>query len=258
MNNISDNAIVSSKAKIGSNVSIGHFSIIEDDVIIGDNVSIKSSAIIHNGSRLSGGVRIYHSAVIACEPQDLKFSGEQTRLEIGENSVIREFATVARGTTARGKSVIGKNCYIMAYVHIPHDSLIGDNVILANAVNMGGHVEIDDWAILGGLVGVHQFVRIGCHSFIAFGSRVTQDVPPYILAGGSPLNYKGLNIVGMKRRGYSDEQIKHIKQVYNFIYGSKYNISDAIKAIRDSVQMTDEVKKIINFIETSERGIIRK
>src|SRR3972149_8876255 len=240
MNKISDKAVVSPNAKIGKNVSIGHFSIVEDDVIIGDNVSIAASA------------------VISCEPQDLKFSGENTTLEIGENTVIREFVTVARGTYARGKSVVGKNCFIMAYVHIPHDSIIGDNVLMANAVNMGGHVKIDDWAIKGGLTGIHQFVRVGCHSFIAFGSKVTQDVPPYILAGGSPLNYKGLNIVGLKRRGFNDEQLKHIKQVYNYIYGSKYNISDAVKGIKDSVPMTDEVKKIINFIESSERGIIRK
>jgi len=257
MNKISDKAVVSPNAKIGKNVSIGHFSIVEDDVIIGDNVSI-ASAVIHGGARISNGVRIFHSAVISCEPQDLKFSGENTTLEIGENTVIREFVTVARGTYARGKSVVGKNCFIMAYVHIPHDSIIGDNVLMANAVNMGGHVKIDDWAIIGGLTGIHQFVRVGCHSFIAFGSKVTQDVPPYILAGGSPLNYKGLNIVGLKRRGFNDEQLKHIKQVYNYIYGSKYNISDAVKGIKDSVPMTDEVKKIINFIESSERGIIRK
>jgi UDP-N-acetylglucosamine acyltransferase len=146
----------------------------------------------------------------------------------------------------------------MAYVHIPHDSVLGDNIIIANAVNMGGHVNIDDWAIIGGLVGIHQFVKIGAHCFIAFSSRVTQDVPPYILAGGNPLNYKGLNLVGLKRRGFSEEQIKHIKQAYNYIYGSKYNISDALKAVRDSVQMTEEVTKIVTFIETSERGIIRK
>jgi UDP-N-acetylglucosamine acyltransferase len=258
MNKISDKAVVSPNAKLGKNISIGHFSIIEDDVVLGDDVSIASSAVIHNGARLSAGVRVFHSAVLSCEPQDLKFSGEVTTLEVGEKTVIREFVTLARGTNARGKSVVGKNCYIMSYAHIPHDSLIGDNVILANAVNMGGHVQIDDWAIIGGLVGIHQFVKIGCHSFIAFGSRVTQDIPPYILAGGQPINYKGLNIVGLKRRGYNDDQLKHIKQVYNYIYGSEYNISDALKAAKDSVPLTNEVKNIIEFIETSERGIIRK
>ncbi|HEY3249544.1 MAG TPA: acyl-ACP--UDP-N-acetylglucosamine O-acyltransferase [Ignavibacteria bacterium] len=258
MNKISEKAVVSPNARIGKNFSIGHFSVIEDDVVLGDNVSIANSAVLHNGARISNGVRIFHSAVLSCEPQDLKFSGESTTLEVGENTVIREFVTLARGTKARGKSAVGKNCYIMAYVHIPHDSLIGNNVILANAINMGGHVEINDWAIIGGMVGIHQFVRIGCHSFVAFGSHVSQDIPPYILAGGYPLNYKGLNIVGLKRRGYTDEQLKHIKQVYNYIYGSKYNISDALKAAKDSIPMTDEVKNIIEFVQSSERGIIRK
>jgi UDP-N-acetylglucosamine acyltransferase len=258
LNNISDKAVVSSKAKLGKNVSVGHFSVIEDDVEIGDNVQIANSAIVHSGARISRGVKIYHSAVISCEPQDLKYADEHTTLEVGENTVLREFVTAARGTSARRKTSIGSSCFIMSYAHIPHDSIIGNNVILSNAVNMGGHVEIDDYAILGGLVGVHQFVKIGAHCFIAFGARVTQDVPPYILAGGNPINYKGLNIVGLKRRGFSDEQIKHIKQVYNFVYGSKYNISDALKAVKDSVPQTEEVIKIIRFIETSERGIIRK
>jgi UDP-N-acetylglucosamine acyltransferase len=258
MNMISDKAVVSPNAKIGKNVSIGHFSIIEDDVTIGDNVSIATAAVLHNGTKLEAGVRVFHSAVLAGEPQDLKFTNEYTTLEVGENTVIREFATLSRGTAARGKTVIGKNCYIMSYAHIPHDSLIGSNVILANSVNMGGHVTIDDWAIIGGLVGIHQFVHIGQHCFIAFGTRVTQDVPPFIMAGGIPLNYKGLNIVGLKRRGFTDDQLKRIKQVYNFVYGSKYNISDALKAAKDSIPMTDEVKAIYNFIESSERGIIRK
>jgi len=258
MSIISDKAVVSPKAKLGKNVSIGHFSIIEDDVIIGDNSTIATSAVLHNGTRLDKGVRIFHSAVLGGEPQDLKFTNEYTTLEVGENTVIREFATLSRGTSARGKTVVGKNCFIMSYAHIPHDSLLGNNIIMANSVNMGGHVTIDDWAIIGGLAGIHQFVHIGMHSFIAFGTRVTQDVPPFILAGGFPLNYKGLNIVGLKRRGYTDEQIKHIKQVYNFVYGSKYNISDALKAAKDSVPLTEEVQAIYSFIESSERGIIRK
>jgi UDP-N-acetylglucosamine acyltransferase len=258
MNKISDSAVISPSAKLGNNVSVGHFSIIEDDVCISDNVEIYNNAIIHAGTSLSSGVRVFHSAVVGAEPQDLKFAGEKTTLEIGESTVIREFATISRGTKARGKTVIGKNCYVMAYVHIPHDSVIGNNIILSNAIQMGGHVIIDDWAIIGGMVGIHQFVHIGAHSFIAFSARVTQDVPPYILAGGQPLNYKGLNVVGLKRRGFSDEQLKNIKQTYSFIYGSEYNISDAMKAVKDSVPMTEEVKNKITFIEQSERGIIRK
>jgi UDP-N-acetylglucosamine acyltransferase len=258
MNNISKNAVVSPKAVLGDNVLIKDFAVIEDDVIIKDNVQVYTNVQLHTGTRIASGCRLFHSAVIGSEPHDLKFSGEYTTTEIGENTVIREFSTISRGTNASRKTVIGDNCYLMAYVHIPHDSVIGNNVILANAVNMGGHCRIDDWAIVGGLVGIHQFVRIGAHSFIAFSSRVTQDVPPYILAGGTPLHYKGLNLVGLKRRGFTDEGIKHIKETYNLIFGSKYNISDAIKAVQETIPQTDEVKHILNFIKNSERGIIRK
>ncbi len=258
MNRINDRAVVSPNVKLGDNIDIGPFTVIDDDVVIHDNVKIDSGVRINYGTRISSGCRIFHSAVLGAEPQDLKFGGEKTTLEIGENTVIREFATISRGTSHSGRTVIGSSCYLMSYVHVPHDSVIGDNVIISNAVNMGGHVKIDDWVIIGGLVGIHQFVRVGEHSFIAFSARVTQDIPPYILAGGMPLNYKGLNLVGLKRRGFDEEQIKHIKQTYNFIYGSKHNISDAIKAVKDSIPMTEEVKKIITFIESSERGIIRK
>ncbi|MGH2575797.1 MAG: acyl-ACP--UDP-N-acetylglucosamine O-acyltransferase [Ignavibacteria bacterium] len=258
MSYISKNAVVSPNAKIGENVTIKDFAVIEDDVIIKDNVEISYNVLVENGARISSNCKIYKGSVISSIPHDLKYAGEKTTLEIGENTVIREYSTISRGTKHREKTVIGKNCFFMAYVHVPHDSIIGDNVILSNAVNMGGHVIIDDWAIVGGLVGVHQFVRIGCHSFIAFSSRVTQDVPPYILAGGNPLNYKGLNLIGLKRRGFSEEVIKYIKQTYNYIYNSNYIISDAIKAVKESVPMNTEVKKIIEFIETSERGIIRK
>ncbi len=258
MNNISDKAVISPDAVIGKDVSIGPFSIIESGVDIGNNAEIHSNVLIHSGTNIDSGVRVFHSAILGAEPQDLKYKGEKTKLEIGENTVIREFATISRGTVAHGKTVIGKKCYIMSYVHIPHDSVIGNNVIIANMVNMGGHVVIGDWAVIGGMVGIHQFTRIGAHSFIAFGVRVTQDVPPYILAGGTQLAYKGLNIIGLKRRGFTDEQIRDIKNAYNLIYGSEYNISDALKAVKDSVNMTEEVKNIIAFIEQSERGIIRK
>lgn len=258
MSIISEKAIVSSTAVLGKNVAVGPFSIIQDGVCIGSNAEIHSNVIIHTGTSISGGVRIFSSAIVGNEPQDLKFSGELTTAEIGENTVIREFATVSRGTGLNGKTTIGKNCYIMNYVHVAHDSVIGDNVILSNVTNLGGHVNIYDWAIVGGMVGIHQFVHIGAHSFIAFGSRITQDVPPFILAGGSPVGYKGLNVVGLKRRGFSDEQLRNIKNAYSIIYGSEYNISDAVRAIKDSLEMTEEVKTIISFIEQSERGIIRK
>jgi len=258
MNNISKNAIVSPKAILGDNITIKDFSIIEDDVIINDNAVIKTNVLLHSGTRLGKNVTLYNSTVIGSDPHDLKFKGEYSTAEIGDNTIIREFSTISRGTIATGKTIIGNKTFIMAYVHIPHDSVIGNNVIISNTVQMGGHCRIDDWAIVGGLVGIHQFVRVGTHSFIAFSSRVTQDIPPYILAAGSPLHYKGLNLVGLKRRGFSDETIQHIKETYNIIYGSQYNISDAVKAVKESVPPSEEVKNILNFIESSERGIIRK
>lgn len=258
MNFISDRAIVSDKAFIGNNVSIGHYSLIEDNVNIADDVKIHSSVVIHSGTSLSKGVRVFHSAVIGSEPQDLKFQGEETVTLIGENTVIREFCTITRGTKASGKTIVGSNSYLMSYVHIPHDSIIGDHVIIANSVNMGGHVEIGNWAIIGGLVGIHQFVKIGEHSFIAFGSRVTQDVPPYVLAGGMDFGYRGLNIVGLRRRGFDEGKIRSISNAYDIIFGDKYNVSDAIKFIKDNMAETEEINKIIDFIEKSQRGIIRK
>ena len=258
MDQISKNAVISPGSKLGENVIIKDFAVVENNVVIGDNVSIGYNAVIHSGTTISKNCKIYPNAILGADPQDLKYENEPTSLEIGEDTIIREFATISRGTKHRGKTSIGNNCFLMNYVHVPHDSVIGDNVIMANVVTMGGHVIIEDWAIIGGLVGIHQFVKIGKHSFIAFSSRVTQDVPPYILAGGSPLNYKGLNLVGLKRRGFTEEAIRHIKQTYNYIYNSPYNISDALKAIKDSVKPTEEVKNIIDFIEKSERGIIRK
>jgi UDP-N-acetylglucosamine acyltransferase len=257
MNQISKNAAVSPGATIGDNVTIKDFSTIEDDVIIKDNVKIGSNVIIHAGTRIEANCKIYHSSVLGSDPHDLKYSGEYTTLEIGENTIIREFATISRGTKDRKKTVLGKNCFIMAYVHIPHDSIIGNNVILANAVNMGGHVTIEDWAIVGGLVGIHQFVKIGAHCFIAFSSRVSQDVPPFVLAGGNPIKFKGLNIVGLKRRGFPEETVNKIHEAYDIIYNSGYNVSDGLKALKDSVNPSPEIKKIIDFIESSERGIIR-
>lgn len=256
MNHISEHAIVSPKAKIGDNVTIKQFSIVEDDVEIKDNVHIGTNVIICSGTRIDRDCKIYHSVVLGSEPHDLKFGGEYTTLEIGHNTIIREFTTISRGTKEKKVTRIGNNCFIMAYVHIPHDTIISDNVILANAVNMGGHCIIEDWVIVGGLVGIHQFVKIGAHSFIGFSSRVNQDVPPYILAAGNPIRYEGLNVVGLRRRGFTSEKINHIKQIYNLIYNSKYNTTDAIKAARETWGPTQEVKQITEFIETSKRGII--
>lgn len=252
------NSIISNKARIGSNFKIGNFSVIEDDVIIGDNVEIGNNVTLANGTRIADGVKISHGAVIATQPQDLKFAGEITTTEIGEGTVIREYATVNRGTKYSSKTVVGKNCFIMAYVHIAHDCIIGDNVILANSIQMGGHVEIDDYTIIGGLVGIHQFVKVGRHTMIAAHSMLVKDVPPFIIAGNDPVQYEGINHIGLKRRGFSGEQLANLREVYDIIYNSGLNVSEAVKKAKSEVTPDDNIKDIFDFVENrSTRGIIR-
>lgn len=251
------NSEISKKAKIGKNVTIKSYSIIEDDVEIGDNVEIGSSVLIADGARISDNVKIHHGAVISTIPQDLKFGGEVTTLEIGEGTVIREYATLNRGTTHSKKTVVGKNCFLMAYSHVAHDCVIGNNVIIANSVHMGGHVHIDDWTIIGGGVVIHQFTKIGERAMIGGGFRVVKDIPPYLLAGGYPLKYEGINVIGLRRKGFTDEQINSIKKAYDLIYNSEFNFGDAVKKIKETFEMTPEIKTITDFIETSERGIVR-
>ncbi|MDZ4710848.1 MAG: acyl-ACP--UDP-N-acetylglucosamine O-acyltransferase [bacterium] len=251
------NSVISKKAKIGSNTTVKDFSIIEDDVIIGNDVEIASNVLVADGARISDKVKLHHGAVVSSLPQDLKFSGEVTTMEIGEGTVIREYATLNRGTSHSNKTVVGKNCFLMAYVHVAHDCIIGNNVIIANSVHMGGHVEIDDHAIVGGGCVIHQFTKIGPHVMIGGGFRIVKDLPPYILAGGFPLKYEGINIVGLRRRGFTDEQLENIQDAYKLIYQSEYNFGDAVKKIRDTFEMTPEVKGIVDFIEKSERGIVK-
>lgn len=251
------NSSISKKARIGKNLIVKDFTIIEDDVEIGDNVEIGSNVLIANGARISDNVKIHHGAVVSTQPQDLKFEGEETVFEIGEGTVVREYATLNRGTKHSHKSVVGKNCFIMAYAHVAHDCHLGDNVILANGVQMGGHVEIGDWAIIGGLAPIHQFVKIGAHVMIGGGFRVVKDVPPYILAGELPLKYEGINLLGLRRRGFTNQQIHNIKDAYDLIYKSGLNVSDGVKKIKENGEVPDEVNLILDFIEKSTRGIIR-
>lgn len=247
---------ISPKAQIGKNVIVGNYTIIKEDVVIGDNVEIGSNVIIDNGARISYNVKIHHGAVISTPPQDLKFKGEKTYLEIGENTIIREYATLNRATANSYKTVVGKNCFLMAYTHIAHDCRIGDNVILANSANLGGHVEIDEWAIVGGIVPVHQFVKIGKHSLIGGGFRTVKDVPPYVVAGNVPLRVEKINTIGLKRRGFTNEQINNISRAYDILFKSGLNISDGVKEIKKLLEITEEIKTIIEFIEKSTRGII--
>ncbi|MFA5010850.1 MAG: acyl-ACP--UDP-N-acetylglucosamine O-acyltransferase [Ignavibacteria bacterium] len=247
---------VSNKAQIGKNVTIGDFTVIKDDVVIGNNVTIGSNVIIDDGARISDSVKFHHGAVISTIPQDLKFGGEVTTLEIGENTVVREYATLNRGTKASGRTIVGKNCLLMAYSHVAHDCKIGDNVIIANSGNLGGHVEVGDWGIVGGLVAIHQFVKIGAHALLAGFTKAVKDVPPYIIAGSNPMKYEGVNVIGLKRRGFTQEQIDSIKEFYRLLYKSGLNISNAVKEIKSSQPQTKETDLIIDFISKSTRGIL--
>ncbi len=253
---VDSRAIVSPKAQLGDGVSIGPNTIIEDDVVIGSHTIIASNALIANGTRLGRECRVHHGAVLGTIPQDLKFRGEITTLEIGDQTTIREYATLNRGTHDRTKTTVGNHTFIMAYAHVAHDCAIGNHVILANAVNMAGHVVIEDYAVVGGMVAIHQFTRIGRHSMIGGGFRAVKDVPPYILAGQEPLAYQGLNIVGLRRRNFSPDTLNTLEKAYRLIYESDLNVTQALQRIATELPMTDEVKHVVEFIERSKRGII--
>jgi UDP-N-acetylglucosamine acyltransferase len=247
---------VSKKAKIGDNVTIGDFTVIKDDVEIGDNVEIGSGVIIDNGARISDNVKIFHGAIISVPPQDLNYAAKPTTTEIGENTVIREYASVNRGSHTE-KTSIGKNCYLMEYTHVAHDCRIGNHVIMANLATLGGHVEVDDYAIFGGLSHVHQFCRIGRNVLIGGGAGFSKDIPPFIIIANIPPKYTGLNNIGLRRNGFTSERIAAIKNAYDVIYSSVYNVSDAIKIIKQEHVLTEDVNIIISFIELSKRGIIK-
>lgn len=257
MIDIHPTAIVDSKAEIGDNVSIGPLTVIQDDVVIGDDCQIGSHVLIHSGTRIGKKCRVFKGAVLGTDPQDLKYAGEKTTLEIGDATTIREFCTLNRGSSHRFKTVIGSKSLLMAYVHIAHDCIIGDHVILANAVNMGGHVIIEDFVGVGGMTPIHQFVRIGKHSYIGGGLRVPKDVPPFILAAGEPLNYEGINRVGLSRQGFTTKTMMQLRQAYKLIYRSGLNVSQAISQIESTMELLPEIRDIIDFIKASERGIIK-
>jgi len=254
--NIHPTAIVDDSAQIGKNVTIGPYSIIDKNVIINDGVEIKTHVVIGENTTIGKNCTIFHGAIVGEIPQDLKFKGEETYTEIGENTVIREYVTIHRGTDDRWKTVIGNNCLIMAYAHVAHDCELGNNVILANAVNLAGHVTLEDYATLGGLVPVHQFVRIGAHSYIGGGYRVSKDVPPYILASSEPLKYSGLNSVGLRRRGFTPESRQLMKQAYRILFRSEFNTSQALAKIKSELTQTEEIQAILQFVEKTQRGII--
>ena len=256
MPDIHKTAIVHPEAELADDVTVGPFSIIEADVKIDEGCRIHSHILIAGGARIGKNCQIHHGSVVSTLPQDLKFSGEKTTLEIGDNTIVREFCSLNRGTRDRGTTRVGKNGFLMAYTHVAHDCEVGDHVILANAVQLGGHVTLEDWVIVGGLVPVHQFTHIGQHSIIGGGFRAVQDVPPFILAAGEPLAYKGLNAVGLKRRGFSKESFRLLRKCYRILYRSRMNTSQAVETIRREVEMIPEVQALLTFIENSHRGLI--
>lgn len=245
------------EAKIGENVVIESFVTIYKDVEIGDGTWIGPNAVIMDGARIGKNCKIFPGAVVAGIPQDLKFTGEYTTVTIGDNTTVRECVTINKGTVAKNKTVIGSNCLLMAYSHVAHDCILKNNVIIGNSVNLAGEVEIDDNAIVSAMSGVHQFVKIGKHAFIQGVSKVGKDVPPYVLAGRDPLAYCGLNSVGLRRRGFTNELIEEIQELYRTIYLRGLNTSDALKQIEAKHPQTKERDEIINFIQNSKRGIIR-
>ncbi|MCH7414406.1 acyl-ACP--UDP-N-acetylglucosamine O-acyltransferase [Belliella sp. R4-6] len=254
---ISNLSHINESAVIGEGVQIDPFTMIHEDVIIGDGTWIGSNVTIFPGARIGKNCKIFPGAVISAIPQDLKFQGEETLVEIGDNTTIRECVTISRGTIDKKTTKIGSNCLLMAYVHIAHDCIVGNNVIIANSVQVAGHVIVDDWAIIGGSSAIHQFVKVGMHSMISGGSLVRKDVPPFTKAAREPLSYAGVNSLGLRRRGFSSETISHIQDVYRFLFLNSLNNSRALEEIEVNLPATKERDEIVNFIRSSERGVMK-
>ncbi len=250
-------AYVHPGAKIARNVVIDPFTTIHNNVEIGEGTWIGSNVTIMEGARIGKNCNIFPGAVISAPPQDLKYQGEDTIVEIGDNTTIRECVTINRGTTDRMKTVIGKNCLIMAYCHVAHDCTVGDNCIFSNNTNLAGHITVGDFVVLAGMVAVHQFCSIGSHSFVTGGSLVRKDVPPFTKAAREPLSYVGINSVGLRRRGFSTEKIREIQDIYRILYQKNYNTSQALGIIEAEMEATNERDEIIQFIKDSSRGVMK-
>jgi UDP-N-acetylglucosamine acyltransferase len=250
-------AYIHPDAKIASTVVIDPFTTIDKNVIIGEGTRIGSNVTILEGARIGDNCNIFPGAVIAAVPQDLKFRGEDSLAIIGNNTTIRECVTVNRGTASKGKTIVGDNCLIMAYSHVAHDCILGNNIIIGNATQLAGEVEIDDFAILSGACLVHQFTCIGSHVMIQGGSRITKDIPPFITAGREPISYAGINSIGLRRRGYTNEQIRDIQDVYRYLFQYGMNTSHAVERIQAELPATKERDEILLFVRNSQRGIIK-
>lgn len=254
---ISKLANISDRAKLGENVRIDSFSTIFEDVTIGDGSIIHPNVTIYPGTTIGKNCQIFPGAVIGVEPQDLKFEGEETTVEIGDNTVIRECVTIHRGTKDKWKTVVGSNCLLMTYVHVAHDCQIGNNVILASYTGLSGHVIVEDFAILEGKVAAQQFVKIGSHAFIGGASLIRKDVPPFVKAAREPLGFAGVNSIGLRRKGFSDEVIKEIEDIYRLLYIQSTNVSKGVKAVKEQMSDSDVRAQILNFISASDKGIIK-
>jgi UDP-N-acetylglucosamine acyltransferase len=252
---IHPSAIVDPSAELGEGVVVGPFSVIGPNVAVGARTIVGPHVLIERDTTVGEDCRISHGAVLGTDPQDLKYQGEATTLVVGDRTVIREYASLNRGTAAQGYTRVGSDCMLMAYSHVAHDCLIGDHVILSNAVNMAGHVTIDDWAIIGGMTPIHQFVRVGQHAFIGGQSRIAKDVPPYVKAAGIPLQLYGLNSVGLQRRGFSEEVRRELKRAYRLFFASSHNTSQALARAREELRALPEVETFLSFFENSHRGV---
>jgi UDP-N-acetylglucosamine acyltransferase len=257
MRGIDPRAVISPKAELGDNVTVGPHAVIEDNVVVGQGTSVGSSVLLASGAMIGQNIKISHGAVIGTNPQDLKFGGELTQAKIGDNTIIREYVTINRGTKAHGETSVGRDCFIMAYAHVAHDCIVGNNVILANSVNMAGHVEIHDWATIGGVVPIHQFVKIGAHCMVGGGFRVPQDICPFSLVGGYPLKVVGLNSIGLRRRGFTPDRIRILEQAFKLLFFSGLNTSQALERIDAEVEKTLDIQLVLDFIANSDRGIIK-
>lgn len=250
-------AYVHPDAKVADNVVIEPFVSIDRDVVIGEGTRIGSSVTILSGTRIGKNCNIFPGAVIGAVPQDLKYKGEYTTVEIGDNNTIREYVTINKGTASKGKTVVGSNNLLMAYVHIAHDCHVGNYVILGNNTQLAGEVIIDDWAIISGMTGIHQFCHIGSHVMVAGGSLVRKDVPPFIKAGREPLAYVGINSIGLRRRNFSNEKIREVQDIYRYIYQKGLNTAQAVEIIEAEMPASQERDEVLLFVKDSKRGIIR-
>ena len=256
MNTISPLAFVHQNAKIGENNIIGPFCYIDENTIIGDNNKLLSGVTIHTGARIGNGNEFFPGASISTKPQDLKFGGEVTTCEIGDNNSIRGDVTISRGTASKGTTIVGDNNLLMENMHIAHDCIIGSNTIIGNSTKLAGEVVVEDFAIISAAVLCHQFCSIGCNVMIQGGSRFSQDIPPYIIAGRDPIRYCGINIIGLRRKGFTNEQIDQIHNAYRLMYGEGTR-EENIQKIKETLPMTKEIQHIIEFVQASQRGIIK-